>query len=93
VEPPPTDFAGLRAEIANAKDALLALSADQVNAFVGQPMRFEFREYKMAFTAEEFLFTFTQPNFFFHAATAYDILRWKGLPLGKGDFMGQLRTC
>ena len=28
------------------------------------------------------------PNFFFHAATAYDILRHAGLPLGKRDFLG-----
>jgi hypothetical protein len=28
---------------------------------------------------------------FFHAATAYDILRMKGMPIGKRDFMGRLR--
>jgi hypothetical protein len=26
------------------------------------------------------------------ATTAYDILRWKGLDIGKRDFMGQPRT-
>lgn len=29
-----------------------------------------------------------QPNFYFHAATAYDILRVQGLPIGKRDFIG-----
>jgi uncharacterized protein len=28
------------------------------------------------------------PNFYFHAATAYDILRHAGVPLGKRDFLG-----
>jgi Domain of unknown function (DUF1993)/Protein of unknown function (DUF1643) len=32
------------------------------------------------------------PNFHFHAATAYDILRSRGVPLGKRDYEGQLRT-
>lgn len=28
------------------------------------------------------------PNTFFHVATAYDILRMKGVPLGKFDYLG-----
>jgi hypothetical protein len=28
---------------------------------------------------------------YFHAATAYDILRWKGVQIGKRDFMGSVR--
>jgi uncharacterized protein len=35
--------------------------------------------------------SFSQPNFYFHAATTYDILRWKGVPIGKRDFMGMVR--
>jgi hypothetical protein len=34
--------------------------------------------------------SFSLPNFFFHAATAYDILRHNGAPLGKRDFIGRL---
>jgi hypothetical protein len=36
--------------------------------------------------------SFTMPNFYFHAATAYDILRAQGMPLGKRDYMGRPRT-
>ncbi len=28
------------------------------------------------------------PNFYFHVTTAYDILRHKGVDLGKRDFIG-----
>jgi hypothetical protein len=28
------------------------------------------------------------PNFFFHLTTAYDILRHKGVPVGKRDYLG-----
>jgi hypothetical protein len=32
------------------------------------------------------------PNFHFHAVTAYNILRSRGVPLGKRDYEGRLRT-
>ena len=35
--------------------------------------------------------SFSLPNFFFHTTTAYDILRHKGAPLGKRDFMGKMK--
>lgn len=89
--PWPTDFAGLRAAIAKALAAVEALSPDEVNGFVGQDMRFEMGEMVMPFTAEDFLLSFSQPNFYFHATTAYDLLRWKGVKLGKRDFMGRPR--
>ena len=34
--------------------------------------------------------SFSLPSFYFHATTAYDILRTKGVPVGKLDFLGQL---
>ena len=46
---------------------------------------------RKAWTAEGFLQTFSLPNFFFHATTAYDILRSKGVPLGKRDFLGKMK--
>ena len=89
--PWPTTFDGLREAVQKALAAVQALTPDEVNGFVGQDMRFEMGEMKMPFTAEEFLLSFSQPNFYFHATTAYDILRWKGVKLGKRDFMGRPR--
>jgi hypothetical protein len=89
--PPPQDFAGLRAAIAQARAALDAVTEAEMEGFIGQPMRFEMGELRLPFTAEDFLLSFSQPNFYFHAATAYDILRMKGVVLGKRDFMGKLR--
>jgi hypothetical protein len=90
---PPGDFDTLSSRLADAKEALEALSEDQVNELMGKPMRFEFQDIKIDFVAENFLLSFSQPNFYFHATTAYDILRAKGLEIGKSDFMGQLRTA
>ena len=57
----------------------------------GKDVVFEVRDMKLPFTTEGFLLSFSLPNFYFHAATAYDILRTKGVPLGKRDFLGKMR--
>ncbi len=89
--PPPQTFAALKAKIADTLAALEAIDADEVNGFLGRDMRFAFGEHQMKFTAENFLLSFSQPNFYFHATTAYGILRSKGLPIGKRDFAGRVR--
>ena len=81
----------LQKMVADATSSLTALTPDAVNALAGGDVMFQFGERKMPFTAAEFLMSFSLPNFFFHATTAYDILRHKGVPLGKRDFMGRLR--
>lgn len=40
------------------------------------------------FEGKSYLLTFVLPNFFFHATTAYDILRANGVEIGKRDYMG-----
>jgi hypothetical protein len=89
--PPPQTFAALKTRITETLEALEALEAAEIDGFVGRDMRFAFGERQINFTAEDFLLSFSQPNFYFHAATAYDILRWKGLPIGKRDFTGRIR--
>lgn len=89
--PPPETFAALKQKIADGLKALDAFTPAEINAYEGRDMRFEFKEFKMPFTAENFLTSFSLPNFYFHATTAYDILRQKGVHVGKLDFMGQLR--
>ena len=88
---PPDTFAALKTRVAQALAGLALIDADEVNGFVGRAMRFSFGERHMDFTAEDFLLSFSQPNFYFHATTTYDILRWKGVPLGKRNFSGKLR--
>ena len=87
----PTDFAGMKAMLEKAEAGLAAVTADEMETFIGKDMLFEMPGLKLPFTAEGFLLSFSQPNFYFHAATAYDILRAKGVALGKRDFLGALR--
>jgi len=88
---PETNYAGLQALIANAKSALEALKPADINALEGRDVAFQMRDFKIPFVAENFILSFSLPNFHFHATTAYDILRAKGVPLGKRDYMGPLR--
>ncbi len=99
-------FADLRAMIAQAATALEAFTPDEVNNWSGRTLDIElyrpvdkdnastsrWAPQTLALTSETFLLTYSLPNFYFHAVTAYDILRTRGVPLGKGDYEGQLRT-
>lgn len=91
-ERPQHDYAGLQAVIAQAAADLRALDPAEVNGFEGKDVAFSVPgKDDRVFTAEGFLLSFSLPNFHFHAATAYDILRLRGVPVGKLDFMGKLR--
>lgn len=89
--PPPDSFAGLKARLAEADAVLAAVDPAEFDGLIGRDARFEMGEFVMPFTAEDFLLSFSQPNFYFHAATAYDILRSQGVALGKRDFLGRPR--
>ena len=89
----PGTMADLRDRIDGAIAALVRLDEHEFESFAGKPMLFEIGEKRLNFTAEDFLLSFSQPNFFFHANMAYAILRAKGVPLGKLDYLGKLRLA
>ena len=92
--PPPmpkVGFAGLRQQLAEARAAVEQATAAEVDALSGKDMIFSMGELKIPFTAETFVLSFSLPNFYFHAATTYDILRAQGVPLGKRDFLGRMQ--
>ena len=67
------------------------MTPESIDALEGAEVVFEFRDTRLPFTAEQFFLSFSLPNFYFHATTAYDILRSRGVPLGKRDYLGRLR--
>lgn len=99
-------FTDLRAMVARAVMALEALNPEEVNSRSDKNLDIDvFRPIDeenastsgwaprtLAFTPETFLLSYSLPNFYFHAVTAYDILRTRGVPIGKGDYEGRLRT-
>jgi len=88
---PDRDYAELQKLVVETRDQLGALSRDEVDALEGREVVFAIGDFKLPFRAPEFVLSFSLPNFFFHATTAYDILRMKGTPIGKRNFMGAMR--
>ncbi len=92
-----TDLPGswdtMRSMIADAQAGLDAVSAEEAEAVADKTIGFVLGGKRlMEMKGKDFLLSFNQPNFYFHATTFYDILRMKGLPLGKMDFMGPMRV-
>ena len=102
----PVPFTDLQATVARGIAALEAFTPEEVNGWSGRD--FDIEIYRpvdpdnastsawaartLALTPETFVLTYSLPNFYFHAVTAYDILRTQGVPIGKGDYEGVLRT-
>jgi hypothetical protein len=74
-------------------------SLDVVNTFTGQdfanadgqPIKLFWFPEGMHVKGEDFLNQFAVSNFLFHVVTAYDILRSQGVPVGKADFIGEMK--
>ena len=87
----PTDLAGLRGVVAKAIAALEEIDPTELDRLEAGDCTFRMGETALPFTAPQFLLSFSQPNFYFHATAAYAILRHLGMKLGKRDFLGAPR--
>ena len=87
----PRDYRALQELVADAQKILKKLTPADINKFEGTDMAYQQGSLTLPFKIEDFILSFSLPQFYFHAATAYDILRMKGVPVGKRDFLGQLR--
>jgi len=85
------NYAALQALVAGAQTALQNLKPEAINARAGGDVLFSAGKFELPFTAENFILSFSLPNFYFHVTTAYDILRLKGVPLGKRDYLGPMK--
>ena len=83
-----TDFAELYATLERTRAELNACTEDQINANEGRSFTVKLGPREVEFTSLSYLSGFTLPNVYFHMATAYNILRHNGVPLGKMDFFG-----
>jgi hypothetical protein len=85
-------FAALQAMVGETVAGLGAFTPEEVDAWAGKKLDLQIGPRRLLFTAETFILSFSLPNVHFHAATAYGILRTNGVPLGKRDYEGRLRT-
>lgn len=83
-----TTFSELKARIAKTCGFLKTLDRKAIEAGSGRDISLTSGGRKMEFKGNAYLTQFVLPNFYFHLATAYGLLRHNGLEVGKMDFMG-----
>ena len=80
-------FADLKARITNMGKFVQSIQPSDIDGSEDRGITLTLGEHTLSFKGQPYLLHFVLPNFYFHCATAYDILRSKGVPLGKMDFL------
>lgn len=82
-------FGELRQRIDKALAYIKSITPEQLEGAEDREIKLVFPSRTLEYTGLQYLTSFALPNFYFHVATAYDILRHNGVELGKRDFMGR----
>jgi hypothetical protein len=95
VEPPrfednEASLAELKSRIGKTLAVLAGLDAKAVDAGAEREIVFVRAGKKAKMIGANHLLHFVTPNFYFHLTTAYDILRYAGVAVGKADFLGDV---
>ncbi|MEO9132500.1 MAG: DUF1993 domain-containing protein [Sphingomonas sp.] len=81
-------FADLQARIAKTVAFLNTVPRDAIDGKEDALVEIKLPNRTLEFTGREYVLGFVLPNFYFHMTTAYALLRHKGVPIGKMDFLG-----
>jgi len=81
-------FDELKARIAKTLDFIGSVPAAEIDGSEEREIALTIGGNPRTFKGQPYLLHFALPNFYFHVTTAYDLLRHKGVPLGKRDFIG-----
>jgi hypothetical protein len=82
-------FAELQQRIAAALAYVNSIKPEQLDGSEMRDIKLVFPSATLEFKGLQYVQAFVLPNFYFHATTAYDILRHNGLEIGKLDFVGR----
>ena len=83
-----TTFAQLQDRIARTLAFMHSVSPDQIDGSEAKVITLPLPSRTLEFTGQQYLTTFVIPNVYFHATTAYNLLRQGGVDIGKRDFLG-----
>ena len=83
-----TTFAELQARIAKTIDFMETIPDAKFAGAESRDVVMHFGPQEVVFTGDSYFNGFATPNFYFHMATVYNILRHNGVELGKRDFLG-----
>jgi uncharacterized protein len=80
----------LKARIAKTIDYVNSFKPEQIDGTEEKEVTFPIGpQQTLTLKGAQYLIAFALPNFYFHATTAYDILRQCGVEIGKRDFLGR----
>ena len=82
-------FAELKTRIAKTLDFIESIPAAKIDGSEEREIVLQMRSGERRFKGMQYLLGFAYPNFYFHATTAYALLRHNGVELGKLDFLGR----
>lgn len=85
-----TTIPELKERIAKTLALLESIKPEQMNGSEDKVFTIKVGPNDMTFKGSDYLLHFALPNFYFHCATAYAILRHNGLDIGKRDFMRRM---
>ena len=83
-------LADLIARVDKTLDYVKPFAAAQIDGSEARSITRQVRGQPRTFTGINYLLQYALPNFYFHSATAYAILRHNGVEIGKADFLGAL---
>lgn len=83
-----TSFPELQARIARTVEYLKGLPPEAFAGAGERDITLNLRRQPVTMKGSAYLLGFALPNVFFHVTTAYGILRHKGVPIGKTDYLG-----
>ncbi len=78
----------LRARIRRTQDYVASFTPEQLAGSEAREVVVPTRTGELRFSGEDYLRHFVLPNFYFHATTAYALLRHAGVEIGKRDYLG-----
>ena len=81
-------FDELKARIEKTLAFIATAKAAQIDGSEDKEIVLKLQGRDVQFKGIQYLLGFVLPNFYFHAATTYNILRHNGVELGKRDFVG-----
>ena len=81
-------FDELKSRIQKTLDFIATVKAAQIDGSEERDIVLKLQGREVTFKGLQYLMVFAWPNFYFHATTAYSILRHNGVELGKRDFIG-----
>ena len=81
-------FAELKARIAKTLAFVQGFGPNDIDGSETRDVTLTVGGQEIRFKGEAYLVHFVLPNFYFHATTAYDIIRSFGVEIGKRDFLG-----